>query len=67
MKAIELIKATMKDSLLFSCNSVKAPVVCGTLEPNKWYYKESTPTCGKADCVILGSDKQPIYLYLIEE
>lgn len=67
MKAIELIKATMKDNLLFSCNSVKANVVCGSLEPNRWYYKESTPTWGKADCVILGSDKQPIYLYLIEE
>jgi hypothetical protein len=67
MKAIELIKATMNDNLFYSCSSVKATVVCGSLEPSKWYYKQSTPTCGKADCVILGLDNQPIYLYLIEE
>lgn len=67
MKAIELIKATMKDNLFFSCNGVKVTVVCGLLETGRWYYKESTPSWGKADCVILGSDKQPIYLYLIEE
>lgn len=67
MKAIELLKATMKDNIYFSSTSVAVNVVCGTLAPNRWYYKESTPTWGKADCVILGSDKQPIYLYLIEE
>ena len=67
MKAIELLKATMKDNLCFTSTSVTVNVVCGVLTPNRWYYKESTPTWGKADCVILGSDKQPIYLYLIEE
>lgn len=67
MKAIELIKATMRDNLYFIGTSVTVNVVCGVLTPNRWYYKESTPSCGKADCVILGSDKQPIYLYLIEE
>ena len=67
MKAIELIRTTMNDNLLYSCSSVKATVVCGSLEPSKWYYKQSTPTYGKADCVILGSNEQPIYLYLIEE
>jgi len=67
MKAIELIKATMKDSICFTSTGARANVVCGSLEPNRWYYKESTPTWGKADCVILGSDKQPIYLYFIEE
>lgn len=67
MKAIDLIKATMKDNLYFSSTDVKVTVACGTLAPNRWYYKESTPTWGKADCVILGSDKQPIYLYHIEE
>jgi hypothetical protein len=67
MKAIELIRAAMNDNLFFSCSSVKATVVCGSLEPSKWYYKQSTPAYGKADCVILGSNEQPIYLYLIEE
>ena len=67
MKAIELIKATMKDSICFTSTGSRANVVCGSLEPNRWYYKEGTPTWGKADCVIFGSDKQPIYLYLIEE
>lgn len=67
MKAIELIKATMKDNLCFTSASVKATVVCGSLEPSKWYYKQSTPSFGKADCVILGADGQPIYLYFIEE
>lgn len=67
MKAIKLIKATMNDSLFYSCSSVKATVVCGSLEPDRFYYKESVPTLGKADCVILGLDNQPIYLYLIEE
>lgn len=67
MKAIELLKVTMKDNIYFSSTSVVVNVVCGTLAPNRWYYKESTPTWGKADCVILGSGKQPLYLYLIEE
>ena len=67
MKAIKLIKATMNDNLFYSCSSVKAPVVCGSLEPDRFYYKESTPTLGKADCVILGLDNQPLFLYLIEE
>ena len=66
MKAIELIKVTMKNNICFTSTSVAFNVVCGKLEPNRWYYKESTPTWGKADCVIL-SDKQPMYLYLIEE
>ena len=67
MKAIELLKATMKDNTYFSSTSVAVNVVCGVLAPNRWYYKESTPTWGKADCVILGDKKQPIFLYLIEE
>lgn len=67
MKAIELLKTIAKDSIMYTSTSVKVNVVCGTLEPNRWYYKEPTPTWGKADCVILGADKQPIYLYLIEE
>ena len=67
MKAIELLKVTMRDNLFFTGSSAKVTVVCGSLEPNRWYYKEDTPTCGKADCVIIGSDKQPMYLYLIEE
>ena len=67
MKAIELLKIIAKDSIYFSSTSVAVNVVCGALAPNRWYYKESTPTWGKADCVILGSDKQPMYLYLIEE
>ena len=67
MKAIELIKATMKDNTYFSSTSVSVNVVCGTLAPNRWYYKESTPTWGKADCVIIGQDKQIWFLYLIEE
>lgn len=67
MKAIDLIKVTMKDNMCFTSAGIKANVVCGVLEPNRWYYKEATPTWGKADCVVLGSDKQPIYMYLIEE
>lgn len=67
MKAIDLIKVTLTDNIMFTSTSVKVTVVCGTLEPNRWYYKGSAPTWGKADCVILGVDKQPVYLYLIEE
>ena len=53
MKAIQLLKATMRDNLFFSGSSVKVTVVCGSLEPARWYYKESTPTWGVADCVII--------------
>ena len=66
MKAIELIRATMRDNVVLG-NNVKDTVVCGSVEPNRWYYIESTPTWGKADCVMLDPDKQPVYLYLIEE
>jgi hypothetical protein len=67
MKAIELIRTNLKDAIYFASTDVTTNVVCGTLERKRWYYKESTPTWGKADCVILGADKQPVYLYLIEE
>jgi hypothetical protein len=67
MKAIELLKATMRDNLFFTGSSAKVTVVCGSLEPNRWYYKDATPSWGKASCVIWGSEKQPMYLYLIEE
>ena len=67
MKAIHVLKSVMPENLILVNDRTRVNIVCGVLQNNCWYLKQTEPTWGKADCVILGSDKQPIYLYLIEE
>lgn len=66
MKAFFALKSIMEKDMVYVTERFKVTVVCGTLEQNKWYLKFDEPKLGVADCVVLGSGKQPLYLYLIE-
>ena len=67
MKAFDLVKATMKDSLLVAHETHKALVVCGNLVNGKYYLKEVTAKYGKADVVINEPTGRTVFLYLLEE
>jgi hypothetical protein len=68
MKAFFALKSIMEKDMVYVTERFKVNVVCGTLEQNKWYLKCDEPKLGTADCVAFsGSEKQPMYLYLIEE